>query len=59
MWSLLVAVIQGGTTAAAIIVVISFIKLLVCKKDLYFFRILFPICYNRQLKFINKGFKII
>ena len=59
MWSFSVAVIQGGIIAAIVIIIISFIKLSVYKKGLYFLYILFLIYYNRQLKFINKGFKVV
>jgi len=42
-----------------VIVIISSIELLVCKESLYLLRMLFLVCYNRQLKFINKGSKVI
>ena len=47
------------TTIITVIVIISFIELLVRKKSLYFLHILFLIYYNKQLKFINKGSKVI
>jgi hypothetical protein len=59
MWSFSVVIIQGGATAAIVIVVISFIELLVCKEGLYLLCILFLVYYNGQLKFVNKGSKIV
>jgi len=46
-------------TVVIVIVVVSSIESLVYKKSLCLLRILFLVCYNRQLKFINKGFKVI
>jgi len=46
-------------TVVTVVVIISSIELLVHKESLYLLRILFLICYNRQLKFINKGSKVI
>ena len=51
--------IRGGAVAAVVIVIISFMKLLVCKEGLCLLHMLFLIYYNEQLKFINKGFKVI
>ena len=59
IWSLSVAVVQGVAAVAIIIVIISFIKLLVYKEGLCFLYMLFLIYYNRRLKFINKGSKIV
>jgi len=46
-------------TVVMVIVIISSIELLVRKESLYLLRMLFLVCYNGQLKFINKGFKVI
>jgi len=47
------------TTVITVVVIISFIELLVRKESLYLFYMLFLIYYNRRLKFINKGSKVI
>jgi len=44
---------------AVVIVIISFIELSVYKEGLCLLRILFLICCNRQLKFVNKGSKVV
>jgi hypothetical protein len=46
-------------TVIIVIVVISSIESLVSKESLYLLYILFLIYYNRRLKFINKGSKVI
>jgi len=62
MWFLSVAVIRGVTAVVIVvivIVVISSMELSVCKESLCLLRMLFLVCYNRRLKFINKGSKVI
>jgi len=62
MWFLLVVVIRGVATVIAVIIVVvivSFIESLVHKESLYLLRILFFVCCNRQLEFVNKGSKVI
>ena len=62
MWSLSVMVVRGVAavvTVIMVIVVIFFIELLVRKESLCFFYMLFLVCCNKRLEFVNKGFKII
>jgi len=44
---------------AVVIVVISFIEPLVYEEGLCLLHILFFVCCNRRLKFVNKGLKVI
>jgi hypothetical protein len=56
-------IVRWGVTAVitvvAVIVVISSIELSVRKESLCLLYMLFLICYNRQLQFVNKGSKVV
>ena len=54
-----VAVIRGVAAVATVVVVISFIESSVCEEGLCLLRMLFLVCCNRRLKFVDKGSKVI